>query len=313
MYVIVTGGTGFIGRALVAELQRSGHGVAVPSRLPEKARAVLGPGVDCVAWDGVDSAPLVRLLDNAGQESAVVNLAGEGIANGRWTVEKKAAILNSRIRATEAVTSATLEATKPPAVILQGSAVGYYGYRASEHGEMLDETKPQGEGFLAEVCLAWETVGTSVAVANVRQVVIRTGLVIGTGGVLAKFLPPFRFFMGGPLGNGEQWMPWIHLSDQVGAIRWLLENDRAEGVYNLCAPTPVSMSYFCTALGRAVHRPSWLPVPSAALRLLLGREMADETVLASQRAVPTRLLAEGFQFRMIELGSALSEAINTSG
>ncbi|MBU1002750.1 MAG: TIGR01777 family oxidoreductase [Proteobacteria bacterium] len=309
MYIVVTGGTGFIGRALVAELMESGHSVAVPSRSPESARALFGPRVDCVAWDGRDAAVLVRLLDNTQEECAVVNLVGEGLADGRWDADKKKRILESRVHAATAVNNAAMAASRPPAVIIQGSAVGYYGSQASRQDRILDEASPLGTGFLAQVCAAWETAGTPVEATGLRRVVIRTGLVIGPGGMLAKFLPPFRWFAGGPLGDGDQWLSWIHLSDMVRAIVWLLENGKASGAYNLSAPMPVTMRQFCKTLGRCLGRPSWLPVPSAVLRLMLGREMADETVLASQRAVPVRLLDEGYGFRVMELESALVKSI----
>jgi len=306
MHVVVTGGTGFIGHALVAALLMRGHSVSVPSRSSGKARALLGPKVACADWNGRDPAPLARLLDGADGPTAVVNLAGAGIGTVRWNDAVKAEIRDSRVAATRAVAQAAGMAAAPPRVVVQGSAVGYYGADASARDEIVDESRPRGRGFLAEVCQAWEDAAAPLREQGVRLAVARTGLVLGPGGLLAKFLPPFRWFAGGPLGPGTQWMPWVHLSDEVGAILWMLENEAAQGAYNLCAPMPVTMASFCRTLGRTLKRPSWLPVPTPALKILLGAEMARETVLASQRAVPGRLLGESYGFEVMELSKALA-------
>lgn len=309
MHVVVIGGTGFIGRALVGELAARGHRAVVTSRSPERAARQLGPSTVCKAWDGSDSAALAAIFDEFDAPVAVVNLAGEPIASGRWTEDVKARIRTSRVNAARAVADAVKLAAQPPAVVVQGSAVGYYGAERDENDAVLDERTSRGNDFLAEVCRAWEEAASGLSETGVRLAVARTGLVIGPGGILEKFLPPFRWFAGGPLGSGGQWMPWIHLSDQVGALIWLVENGEATGAYNLCAPMPVTMRQFCRTLGRVLGRPSWLPVPAFALRLLLGREMADQTVLASQRAVPARLMDEGYAFKVMELRTALHQSL----
>lgn len=309
MHVVVIGGTGFIGRALVAELAARGHKAVVTSRSANSSCASMGGAMACAAWDGRNPAALAAIFDQAGESVAVVNLAGEPIAATRWNEDVKARIRDSRVAAARAVALAAKQAKSPPAVVVQGSAVGFYGAGRDDHDAVLDENAPHGEGFLAEVCRDWEQAASGLGEADVRLVVARTGLVIGPGGILEKFLPPFRWFAGGPLGSGRQWMPWIHLSDQVGAIIWLLENGNARGAYNLCAPMPVTMSQFCRTLGQVLKRPSWLPVPGFALKLMLGREMAEETVLASQRAVPARLMDEGYEFGIMELRTALERSL----
>jgi len=305
MRVVVTGGTGFIGRGLVTELLRRGYSVAVPSREPRRVEELFRGSVTAVAWDGCDPTPLAELM-STGEETAVVNLAGENIASGRWTEARKRRIRDSRVLAGRAVVEAARFAQAPPRVVVQASAVGYYGPQASQDGMMLGEGQSAGTGFLACVCEAWEAASQEVERFGVRRVVVRLGLVLGrTGGVLDKFVPPFRMYVGGPLGSGKQWLPWVHRDDVAGAIAMLIADEGAQGIYNLCAPEPVTMSRFCHELGRVMHRPSWLPVPAVALRLLLGAEMGRETVLASQRAIPERLLAEGYVFQKSELTGAL--------
>ncbi|MCK9240269.1 TIGR01777 family oxidoreductase [Desulfocurvus sp.] len=309
MRVVVTGATGFIGRALVAGLLARGDGVGAPTRDPARARALLGPAVDAAAWDGRDPEPLARLLSGPGP-CAVVNLAGENIAAGRWTPERRARILESRVLAGRAVAEAARMVDCPPAVVVQASAVGYYGPRASERGDVLGEGRPCGPGFLAEVCRQWEASSEPVEGLGTRRAVARLGVVLGPGGgLLGRLVPLFRLFLGGPAGGGGQWLSWVHRADATGAIVWLLDNASAHGVYNLCAPKAVTMAAFCRELGRALGRPSWLPVPGAALRLLLGAEMARETALASQRAAPLRLDAEGYRFIRPELREALAACL----
>ncbi|WP_028587245.1 TIGR01777 family oxidoreductase [Desulfocurvus vexinensis] len=310
MRVVVTGGTGFIGRTLVGALVARGDAVGVPTRDPARARALLGPAVAAVAWNGRDPEPLARLLAGP-RPCAVVNLAGEPIAAGRWTFARKARILESRVLAGRAVAEAASMAEAPPAVVVQGSAVGYYGPRASRSGDVLGESRPCGPGFLAEVCRQWEASSEAVEGLGTRRVVIRTGLVLGPGGgMLARMLPAFRLFLGGPLGGGGQWLPWVHLADVVGAVLWLLDDASASGPYNLCAPKAATMAGFCRELGKAMGRPSWLAVPSPVLALLLGAEMARETVLASQRAAPLRLDAGGYHFVLPDLGQALAACLD---
>jgi uncharacterized protein len=251
-----------------------------------------------VEWDGKTGEGWAPLLD-AG--TAIVHLAGESIAAGRWTAEKKRRIRASRVESGAAVMAAIRKAKEKPRVLLQGSAVGYYGPCGDE---VVTESHPPGHDFLAEVCAEWEASTAEAESLGVRRAELRTGVVLsGDGGALPKMALPFRLGAGGPLGGGRQWFPWIHLADEVGAIRFLLEREDARGPFNLTAPEPLTNRDFSRALGRALHRPSLAPAPGFALRLVLG-EMAD-MLLHGQRAVPQRLLEMGYVFRYPEALAAL--------
>ncbi len=297
MKVIITGGTGLIGRALAAELLAAGHEVVVLSRNPRPAQG-LPPEVRVERWDGRTAQGWGPLADGA---DAIVNLAGENIAGGRWTAERKRRIRQSRIDAGQAVVEAVRAAKRKPAVVAQASGIGYYG----PHGdEEVTEDFPPGEDFLGRLAVEWEASTAPVESLGVRRVVVRTGVVLSReGGALPRLTLPFRFFLGGPLGSGRQWMPWIHITDEVRAIRFLLEKEDARGPYNLAAPRPVINRELARALGRVLGRPAWLPVPAPALKLLLGEMSA--VLLTGQRAVPKRLLEEGFRFQWPELETAL--------
>ncbi len=307
MRVLITGGSGRIGLALVAPLAARGHEVVVLSRDPARVRA-LPAGARAERWDGRTAAGWEALL-TAG--TAVVNLAGEPVAAGRWTAERKRRIRASRVEAGEAVTAAIRHAAaagRPPSVLLQASAVGYYGDAGDRELSEDHPPAPPAADFLAEVCAAWEAATAPVEELGVRRAVLRTGIVLDAGGgALAKMLPPFRLGAGGPLGNGRQWFPWIHHADETEAMLFLLASAAARGPYNLCAPRPVTNADFAHALGRQLHRPSVLPAPAAALRLVLG-EMAG-ALLASQRALPRRLLAAGYTFRFPDLAEALRDLL----
>ncbi len=302
MNVIITGGTGLIGRALAADLLKEGHEVIVLSRRPEAYVGRVPAGVRLERWDGRTAEGWGHLVEGA---DAIVNLAGENIAAGRWTAERKRRIRESRVHAGEAVTAAVLAAREKPRVVIQASAVGYYG----PHGdEEVDEDTPPGNDFLARVAVDWEASTAPVEEHGVRRVIIRTGIVLTPeGGALARMLLPFRLGLGGPLGSGRQWFPWIHIADEVGAIRFLMENEATQGPYNLTAPNPVRQREFARALGRVLRRPAFLPVPAFALRLLFG-EMAD-VLLTGQRAVPRRLLEAGYTFRFPDLEPALEDLV----
>ena len=305
MRVIVAGGTGFIGSELTRRLVGAGHEVALPSRDPERSvRRLYGggkvpPGVSFEAWDGQDPARLAAIMENA---RAVVNLVGENIAARRWSAEQKQRIVESRVNAGKAVVQALGRVTGKPEVLVQASATGYYGDRGDE---VLREDAPPGAGFLAETCKAWEASTQEAEAMGVRRVVIRTSVVLDRGGALAKMLPPYRFFLGGPMGGGRQWFSWIHRRDEAGAILWLLENTAASGPYNLAAPHPLTNKEFCRVLGKSLGRPCWLPAPGFALKLALG-DMARELLLFGQRVVPDRLEREGFSFEYPEAGRALA-------
>jgi uncharacterized protein (TIGR01777 family) len=304
MRVVIAGGSGLIGRAVAAALAAEGHEPVVLSRDPGAVRG-LPAGARAVRWDGRTPAGWEPLLESG---AAVLNLAGEGIASGRWSAERKRRIRDSRVWAGRAVAEAVRQAAaagRAPAALLQASGIGYYGDCGDQE---VTEDRPPGRDFLAEVSVAWEAASAEVEALGVRRVVLRTGIVLDRqGGALAKMLPAFRCGLGGPLGRGRQWFPWIHVADEVGAILFLLANPAASGPFNLCAPRPVAYRDFARALGRELHRPAVLPVPRAALRLALG-EVAD-TLLRSQRALPRRLLSAGYGFRFPDLAGALHDLL----
>ena len=297
MRIIITGGSGLIGRALTTELVRNTHEVIIISRRPERI-IDLPEGARAERWDGRTAEGWYSLADGA---DVIVNLAGENISSGRWTDEHKHTILQSRLNAGQAVVQAVKAATCKPRVVIQASGIGYYGSRGNE--EITEETPP-GHDFLAELAVEWESSTSSLEALGVRRAVIRTGVVLSIeGGALPRMLLPFRFFIGGRLGSGRQWFPWIHIADEVGAIRFLIENEAASGPFNLSAPIPLTNTEFSHLLGQQLRRPALMPTPEFALRLLFG-EMAT-ALLDGQRAIPKRLLQLGFRFRFHEAGPAL--------
>lgn len=304
MRVVITGGSGLIGRAVAADLSHD-HEVVILTRDPQKAR--IPAGTRAVAWDGRTPEGWGSLLDG---DTAIVHLAGESIADGRWTRAKKERIRASRVDSGRAVAAAIRAAAargaaERPRVLLQASGVGYYGPRADA---AVTEHAAAGDDFLASVCKQWEASTAEVEAWGVRRAVLRTGLVLARdGGALPRMALPFRLLGGGPVGDGRQWMPWIHLADQVGAIRFLLAREDASGPFNLTAPRPLTNRDFSRALGKALRRPSLLPAPGFALRLALG-EMAV-LLLKGQRAVPQRLLELGYSFRFPEAGAALTDLL----
>ncbi len=302
MRVVVAGGSGLIGRALCAELAAAQREVVVLSRRPEAVRG-LPPGVKVERWDGRSSEGWQGLADGA---LAIVNLAGENIGAGRWSKERKRRIVDSRLDACRAALEACEGARQRPRVLVQASAVGYYGARGDD--PVTEQTSP-GDDFLARTCRDWEAATVRVEELGVRRAVVRTGIVLSTeGGALPRLLLPFRLFAGGPLGNGRQGFPWIHLADEARAIRFLIDHETARGAFNLSAPNPPSNREFCRALGKALRRPSWLPAPAFALRLLLGEMSA--LILDGQRAVPQRLQQAGFEFKLGRLEDALADLLD---
>ena len=301
MRIIITGGTGLIGKMLCSALLADQHQVIVLSRNPEKVNN-MPLGVRLEQWDGKTAANWGQLVEDAG---AIINLAGEGIADGRWSKERKQRIRESRIHAGLAVQEAIRQATNKPQVLLQASAVGYYG----PHGnEVVTEETPLGHDFLAKVCHDWEASTVGVAQLGVRRAVLRTGVVLSTeGGALPKMMLPFKLFAGGPIGGGKQWLPWIHLQDEVRAIQFLLNQENASGPFNLSAPNPVTNKEFGKILGKVMGRPALMPTPGAAMKAILG-EMST-VLLDGQRAVPSRLQELGFTFTFPLLENALRDLI----
>lgn len=292
--VAVTGATGFIGAALSASLESDGHTVRRLTRSPR------GPGD--FAFD-----PARQLLDPAALEgaTAVVHLAGEPLAQ-RWTEDVRQRIRASRVDGTRLLAAALAKLAHKPGVLVSGSAVGYYGDRGDE---MLTEASAPGRDFLADVCVAWEAAAAPAADAGVRLVLARTGVVLDRrGGALEQLLLPFRFGVGGPTGHGRQWMSWISLADTVAALRHVMDTQLVSGPVNVVGPAPETNAEFMRALGHAMHRPALLRTPPFALRLLYN-EMADATLLASQRAMPEVLRRSGFQHRHATLDAALRAAL----
>ena len=293
MKFLITGGTGFIGGPLCQTLVQQGHELLILSRRPVKQSTQMV--VRLLPWEGDEWQ---RAIEGVG---GIINLAGESIAAKRWTPQQKHLIRESRVQATRRLVNAIAALSKKPAVLVNASAIGYYGTRGDE---AVSETDPPGSGFLAEVCQAWEAEAQRAESFGVRVVRLRIGLVLGShGGALAKMVPPFRFFVGGPLGSGRQWVSWIHLDDVIGLIGWALTRQDVSGAVNATAPTPVTMRNLCQELGRVMRRPSWAPVPAGVLRLLLG-EMA-ELLLTGQRVMPNAALRGGYRFAYPALRPAL--------
>ncbi len=306
MRIVITGGTGFIGRALLQLWTPAEHELIVLSR--QAHPSAMPAGVRVAQWDGVSTDGWGELVDGA---DAVVNLAGESIAGAgalpaRWTRERKQRILDSRINATNAVVAAIAQARHKPRVLVQGSAIGYYGARFDD--DKLDEGASPGDDFLAQVVSRWEAVSQPVEEMGVRRAIARTGLVLSAeGGSLPPIMLPFRFFLGGPLGSGRQWWSWIHIRDEVRALAFLVEDERASGYFNLTAPNPVTNREFALVLGQILGRPAFLPTPAFMLRLTLGE--LSTLLLAGQRVIPRRLLELGFEFEFPELQEALRDLL----
>jgi uncharacterized protein len=301
--IIIAGGSGFLGRALTAALTAEGQDVVVLSRRATDGPSASSGRVRRATWTPDGSVrSWAASIDGC---DAVVNLAGESIAAGRWTDARKRAILDSRVLATRSLVGAIAAAKRPPAVLLSASGQNYYG----EHGDdEVTEASSAGADFMADVCIRWEAEARQAPRAT-RVVTLRTGLVLSSSeGALPRMLLPFRLFGGGPLGSGRQYMAWIHWRDWVGIAAWLLREASVDGPVNLSAPSPVRNSEFSAALGRALHRPSWLPAPAFAIRTAIG-EMADGLLFTSIRMVPTRLLELGYRFEFPELDAALRDIL----
>jgi len=297
--IIIAGGSGLIGRALTSSLISTGCEVAVLSRYPEKVRG-LSPAVRIERWDAQTAEGWGTLINDA---DVIINLAGESISSGRWTSKRKSKIYNSRVNAGRAIVQAIEKADHRPRVLVQASGVGFYG---THQDEQITEEFPSGKDFLAQLAIGWEASTAPVEALGVRRTIIRTGVVLSRdGGALPRMLMPFRFYIGGKLGSGWQWFPWIHITDEVNAIRFLIENDNAIGPFNLVAPNPVTNADFIRILGERLGRPAIITTPAFLLRMIFG-EMST-ILLDGQRAVPKRLTELGYDFHFPEVTSALQE------
>lgn len=296
MRILLTGGTGLIGRALCRHWLAEGHTLWVLSRHPERVAHVCGNLVRGICHlEALDDEPL----------DAVVNLAGAPIADRPWTARRRRLLWDSRVTLTEQLVRWLASREQLPELLISGSAVGYYG----DTGEpLVDEQTPAGEDFAAKLCLGWEMAAQAAETVGMRVVTVRTGLVLAReGGFLQRLLPVFRLGLGGRLGNGQQWMPWIHLDDQVALIDALLHQPHASGAFNACAPEPVRNAAFTEALGRRLHRPTLLPLPAPLLRVGLGE--LSGLLLGGQHALPARLQLAGFAFRHSYLATALDDLL----
>ena len=300
MKIIITGGTGLIGSALAQALVQDKHQVVVPTRTPERVSNALA-SVEYVKWDGKTAAGWGHHADGA---DAIVNLAGEPIAPMPWWGNRKEKIRASRVNSGHAIVDAVQQAKNKPRVVVQSSAIGFYGL----HGdETVNETTAAGKDFLASVCVDWENATQAVEALGVRRAVYRTGLVVDrNGGVLPLIALPFHFFVGGKLGSGKQWMSWIHIADEIAAIKMLIQNENARGVFNFTAPNPVRNQDFSKALGKALGRPSAIPAPGFAMKIPFG-EMAELMLLNGQRVVPEHLQQLGFEFRFPTIEKAFQD------
>ncbi len=295
MKIVVTGGTGFIGHVLVAELARQGHDVVVLSR---KSGHPAHSSARYVEWDARSPGHWQAEVAAA---DAVINLAGEPIAEGRWTDARKRLLLDSRILSTRLLVDAIAARPVQLPILISASGIGYYG---ASDDRLLDERSPLGEGFLAQLSAAWEAEALRAGQFGTRVVLLRTGMVLEQdGGALPKMMLPFHLFAGGPVLPGTQWVSWIHRTDLIGLIQWALTTPDLSGPVNAVAPEAVTMKRFCSTLGQVLHRPSWIPVPGLALRLALGE--LGTLMTTGQRVGPSKARAGGYTFRYPELEPAL--------
>lgn len=306
MKVAVAGATGFVGKRLVERLQENGHSILALVRNVSRAKQVLPaiqfPQVELVVYSPKASGDWQRRISGC---DAVVNLAGEPLFGSRWSSERKQEIIASRQLGTQKLVEAIAQADPKPAVLVNASAIGFYG---TSETATFDEASAGGNDFLAQVCKAWEAEAKQVMDSHTRLVILRLGIVLGMGGALTQMLPPFQMFAGGPIGTGKQWFSWVHRDDVVTLILKALEDDHLSGVYNATAPHPVTMAEFCGQLGQVLNRPSWLPVPNFALELLLGE--AAQVILQGQKVEPKQTLAAGFEFQYPTVIDALKQILD---
>jgi uncharacterized protein len=304
MKIVIAGATGLIGKLLTEDLLASKYSVVVLTRNPRPSTLTSNPLLQIARWGSKEHKEWHQHIEGA---DAIVNLSGESLGSKRWTERRKQTLISSRVDPTQALIDAMKMAPAKPRVLLNASAVGYYG--PVKEGDVTEEF-PAGTDFAARLCAQWERTALEANSFGVRTVLLRSGIVLDPrGGALQKMMQPFRFFAGGPLGSGNQWIPWIHREDEIRAIRFALDNGQISGPVNLAAPEAATMRAFSTALGKALRRPSAMRVPKFVLRALLG-EMAD-IVLTGQRVVPRKLLQAGFTFRYPELKDALEDLLKT--
>jgi uncharacterized protein (TIGR01777 family) len=303
--IVLAGGTGFLGASILNALLGENHEVVLLSRNPRPGDAFSQQSFKYAAWDGKTVAAWAEHVSGA---SAVINLAGEPIGVKRWSDTQKSLIVGSRVESTRAIIAAMAAANPRPSILINASAIGFYGHVAE--GDV-SETRKKGNGHLADTCEKWEHHALAAQNYGVRVVILRYGIVLERdGGVLAKMLVPFKMFAGGPPGSGRQWVSWIHREDAVRATLFCLENSKLAGPVNVTSPEPERMKEFCTAMARAIGRPSWAPVPDFVLKTILG-EMSD-VILTGQRAIPRKLIEAGFKFKYPHIGSAFGAIFSSN-
>lgn len=306
MNVLITGGTGFIGGEICNKLLQKGHTLVLLTRINEKIRADLQkPGISFFPYEYAEDSKLP--LDLMEKIDGIINMAGEPIFTGRWTEEKKKRILDSRINITQQLVEsiANLKGKKPH-VLVSASAIGYYG---SRNDEEINEGGQQGNDFLAQVCIRWEEVALKATALGVRTVTLRTGIVLDKGGgALAQMVPPFKWFVGGTIGNGKQWFSWIHREDMTNLYVFALEDDRLSGPVNATSPNPVKMSEVSATMGKVLHRPSWFPIPAFLAKIIMGE--SAQVVVNGQKVIPQKLLQLKFPYKYSSILKALQDSLS---
>ncbi len=301
MKVLIFGGTGFVGRNLIEELEDNQYQVFVVTRNREKYLESLANKVQLLEWDTVSS---LSSIDKLPEMDIVINLAGESLAEKRWTSSVKEEIKDSRVRTNRAIVTAINNSVIEPELLISASAVDYYGPRQDEK---ITEKEKAGDSFLARVCRAWEEEAYKVQNESTRVVTTRFGVVLGEEGALQRMVLPFKLYVGGPVGRGEQWLSWIHIQDLVKMIRFIMENQDLTGPVNAVSPDPVRMKDFGKTLGNVLNKPSWLPVPEFMLKIVLGQ--MSEVLLQGQRVYPEKISNTEFEFNFPEVKSALEDVL----
>jgi len=302
MKIFITGGTGFVGQSLCKQLTADGHNVTVLSRSASRAKDVLGDDVEIIEGNPTVEGNWKSAIDG---QDAIINLCGESILAKKWTHERKQILIDSRIISTNNLVAAIEKAKDKPGVLISASAIGIYGDGGSSE---LTEESGVGDTYGAKLCQDWEAAANSAATQGVRVVTIRTGDVLGKGGILAKMETPFKLYIGGPYGSGKQYTSWIHIDDHISILKMILENDGIKGPVNLISPGPVTSREFAKALGKALNRPSWFPVPKFSLDIIFGQ--GTELILESKKAIPKRILEFGYKFKFNDIDSALKDIYN---
>ena len=299
--IIITGATGFIGRNICSKLIERGDEITIFTRSVDMAKKVTPGASKYIAWN----YSLKNWYDEISEKDAVINLTGESLLSKRWSEEHKNEVRNSRINSTRALVEAIKLSDERPKTFISASAVGFYGDSESE----VDELSPKGKGFLSDLVYDWEKEAAKVDELNVRRICVRIGIVLDKDdGALAKMVLPFRFFIGGPLGSGKQWMPWIHIDDLANLFLFALDNEQIEGIINGVSPNPVRMNDFAKSIGKAMNRPAIFKVPEFVLKLILGE--ASETITKGAKVSPRKAVELGYEFKYKKLDKALEKIFN---